>query len=170
MCHSKLLSPKQTSWPATLLLETGTPLPMIFREYLKKKTAERSAAVFGTPYHISCLQMLWKFQTKVFQSQVTRSREATSSQKVSMSAIPTWSNGPLWNFQQLPKLSVSIAIYRHKSFNSLFFFAQELNMRVGYHRSKNFFRFHYAMTSQLYMYSATAIVTLTYHIKYSLLI
>ena len=34
LCHSKLLSPKQTSWPATLVLETGTYLLTYLLTYL----------------------------------------------------------------------------------------------------------------------------------------
>ena len=45
------------------------------------KTAARSAAVFGTPYHTSVPHMLCKFQTQATQGQVTRSRQVTSPHK-----------------------------------------------------------------------------------------
>ena len=45
------------------------------------KTAARSAAVFGTPYHASFSHMLLKFQTQVTQGQVIRSRQVTSPHK-----------------------------------------------------------------------------------------
>ena len=45
------------------------------------KTAARSSAVFGTPYHTSFPHMLCKCQTQVTQGQVTRSRQVTSPHK-----------------------------------------------------------------------------------------
>ena len=43
--------------------------------------AKKCATVFGTPYHTSFPHTLWKFQIRVTQGQVTRSRQVTSSDK-----------------------------------------------------------------------------------------
>ena len=86
---------------------------------------------FGTPVYISLSHILWKFQIQVTQGQVTRSRQVASPQKkfwVLVIASPRPDDRPLWNFQRLISVTVSIK-YLSRNFD------------IGYPKSGKFCNF-----------------------------